>query len=309
MPQTTLYARSGDAIGTVELSDELFAAPVNAAVMHQAVTAQLAGRHLGTHDTKTRGEVRGGGKKPYRQKGTGRARQGSRTAPALRRRRRRLRSPSALATRSACPRRMKRLALRGALTAKLDDGAIKVLDAFALDEIRTKDLVGVLGNLQASRPRADRGPRPATRSSTSRRATCPRSWSSSPTRSTSSTCSRPTRWSSSSPRSRASRRCTRDAHRPRRHRPADHQREVDGRVRPRQVHVRGPRRRHQDPGQGGRRGALQGPGDQGQRPRRRRPRRSAAAPSAGASPGWTTPWRKAIVTLAAGQKIEFFEGV
>ena len=61
MPQTTLYARTGEAIGTVELSDELFAAPVNAAVMHQVVTAQLAGRRLGTSDTKTRGEVAGGG--------------------------------------------------------------------------------------------------------------------------------------------------------------------------------------------------------------------------------------------------------
>ena len=62
MPQTTLYARTGEAIGTVELSEELFAAPVNAAVLHQVVTAQLAGRRLGTSDTKTRGEVRGGGK-------------------------------------------------------------------------------------------------------------------------------------------------------------------------------------------------------------------------------------------------------
>ena len=61
--------------------DALFAAPVNTAVMHQAVVAQLAGRRTGTHDTKTRGEVRGGGKKPYRQKGTGRARQGSVSAP------------------------------------------------------------------------------------------------------------------------------------------------------------------------------------------------------------------------------------
>ena len=68
MPQTTLYARTGESIGTVELSDELFAAPVNAAVLHQVVTAQLAGRRLGTSDTKTRGEVAGGGKKPYRQK-------------------------------------------------------------------------------------------------------------------------------------------------------------------------------------------------------------------------------------------------
>ncbi len=84
MPQTILYDRTGASIGNVELSDELFAAPINAAVLHQVVLAQLAGRHLGTHDTKTRGEVRGGGRKPYRQKGTGRARQGHRTAPHFR---------------------------------------------------------------------------------------------------------------------------------------------------------------------------------------------------------------------------------
>jgi large subunit ribosomal protein L4 len=117
--------------------------------MHQAVTAQLAGRRLGTHDTKTRGEVAGGGKKPYRQKGTGRARQGSRRAPhyagggtVF--------GPHPRSYAQRLPRRMKRLALRGALTAKLNDGAIKVLDTFALAEIRTKDLVGVLGSLEAS---------------------------------------------------------------------------------------------------------------------------------------------------------------
>src|SRR4051812_49930273 len=81
MPQTTLYDRAGKNVGSVELADVLFAAPINAAVLHQVVTAQLAGRRLGTHDTKTRGEVRGGGAQPYRQKGTGRARQGSRSAP------------------------------------------------------------------------------------------------------------------------------------------------------------------------------------------------------------------------------------
>src|SRR3712207_9144746 len=81
MPSIPLYDRSGKAVGDVELSDELFAAPVNTAVLHQVVTAQLAGRRQGTHDTKTRGEVRGGGRKPYRQKGTGRARQGSTRAP------------------------------------------------------------------------------------------------------------------------------------------------------------------------------------------------------------------------------------
>ena len=81
MPSTTLFSKAGKELGTVDLPETLFAAPVNEAVMHQAVTAQLAGRRTGTHDTKTRGEVRGGGAKPYRQKGTGRARQGSRSAP------------------------------------------------------------------------------------------------------------------------------------------------------------------------------------------------------------------------------------
>ncbi len=84
MPQIDVLDRTGATVGSVELSDELFAAPVNAAVLHQVVTAQLAGRRTGTHDTKTRGEVRGGGKKPYRQKGTGRARQGSTNAPHYR---------------------------------------------------------------------------------------------------------------------------------------------------------------------------------------------------------------------------------
>ena len=84
MASTTLFDRAGKNLGSVELHDELFGAPVNEAVLHQVATAQLAGRRVGTHDTKTRGEVRGGGKKPYRQKGTGRARQGSRTAPHYR---------------------------------------------------------------------------------------------------------------------------------------------------------------------------------------------------------------------------------
>src|SRR2546428_1104485 len=81
MPKTTLYDRAGKSLGSVELADVLFAAPVNAAVLHQVVTAQLAGRRTGTHDTKTRGELRRGGAKPYRQKRTGRARQGSKSAP------------------------------------------------------------------------------------------------------------------------------------------------------------------------------------------------------------------------------------
>src|SRR3954454_10391968 len=128
MPSTTLFSKSGAELGTVDLPETLFAAPVNEAVMHQAVVAQLAGRRTGTHDTKTRGEVRGGGAKPYRQKGTGRARQGSRRAPhyagggAGS-------GPHPRSYEQRLPRKMRRLALKGALTAKFGDDAIRIVDA------------------------------------------------------------------------------------------------------------------------------------------------------------------------------------
>ena len=148
MPQTTLYDRTGKSLGSVELAEALFAAPVNASVLHQVVTAQLAGRRTGTHDTKTRGEVRGGGAKPYRQKGTGRARQGSRSAPHYRGGGA-VFGPHPRSYEQRLPRKMKRIALRGALTAKFGDEAIKVIDAFGLDTIKTRELVGVLGALEA----------------------------------------------------------------------------------------------------------------------------------------------------------------
>jgi len=148
MPQTTLYDRTGASVGSVELSDELFAAPVNAAVLHQVVTAQLAARRTGTHDTKTRGEVRGGGRKPYRQKGTGRARQGSIRAPHYRGGGT-VFGPHPRSYEQRLPRKMKRLALRGALTAKLGDEAIRVIDSFGIEAIKTKDFVGVLAALRA----------------------------------------------------------------------------------------------------------------------------------------------------------------
>ena len=148
MASTPLYDRTGKTVGNVELSDELFAAPVNAAVLHQVVTAQLAARRIGTHDTKTRGEVRGGGKKPYRQKGTGRARQGTPTAPHYRGGGA-VFGPHPRSYEQRLPRKMKRLALRGALTAKYGDEAVKVIDSFGLEQIRTKDLLGVLGALES----------------------------------------------------------------------------------------------------------------------------------------------------------------
>jgi large subunit ribosomal protein L4 len=149
MPNTILYARTGEEIGTVELPDAIFDAPVIDSVIHQAVLAQLAGRHLGTHDTKTRGEVRGGGKKPYRQKGTGRARQGSRTAPHYRGGGV-VFGPHPRSYAQRLPRRMKRAALMGALTAKLGDGAIRVVDGFGVEAPKTRDLVGVLDAVKAT---------------------------------------------------------------------------------------------------------------------------------------------------------------
>ena len=227
MPQTNVYDRTGKTVGSVELSDELFAAPVNAAVLHQVVTAQLAGRRTGTSDTKTRGEVRGGGKKPYRQKGTGRARQGSTSAPHYRGGGV-VFGPHPRSYEQRLPRKMKRLALRGALTAKFGDEAIKVIDTFGLEAIRTSDLVGVLSALEATGPDPRRRPRAATRSSSCRRATCRRSRSSWPTRSTWSTCSTRTSCSSSSRRWPGCRRSTHERpDRPRDHPAPGHQREVD----------------------------------------------------------------------------------
>jgi large subunit ribosomal protein L4 len=149
MPQTTLYDKTGAAVGNVELGDVLFGAPVSVALLHQVVTAQLAGRRTGTSDTKTRGEVRGGGKKPYRQKGTGRARQGTPSAPHYRGGGA-VFGPHPRSYEQRLPRKMKRAALRGALTSKLGDEAIRIVDAFGLEAIKTQEIAGILGALKAS---------------------------------------------------------------------------------------------------------------------------------------------------------------
>lgn len=148
MPSTTLFDKTGAEKGTVELPEALFAAAVNEAVIHQAVTAQLNARRLGTSSTKTRAQVSGGGAKPYRQKGTGRARQGSRRAPhyaggGV------VFGPQPRSHEQRLPRRMKRLALHGALTAKYGDGAIRVVDELGFAEPRTRDLLTCLEALQA----------------------------------------------------------------------------------------------------------------------------------------------------------------
>src|SRR6202142_2616411 len=143
---------AGKVEGSVELPAELFDVPANIALMHQVVTAQRAAARQGTHDTKTRGEVSGGGKKPYRQKGTGRARQGSIRSPqytggGV------VFGPPPRSYVQRLPRQMKRLALCGALTAKLDDGAIRVVDGFGLTEPKTRDIVGVIDALGRSEGR------------------------------------------------------------------------------------------------------------------------------------------------------------
>jgi large subunit ribosomal protein L4 len=133
----------------VDLPAEIFDVQTNVPLIHQVVVGQLAAARQGTHSTKTRGEVRGGGAKPYRQKGTGRARQGSRNAPHY--------SgggvvfgPHPRSYEQRLPKRMKRLALHGALTSKFGDGAVKVVDELGLDEPKTRVLVGYLDALQAT---------------------------------------------------------------------------------------------------------------------------------------------------------------
>lgn len=138
---------TGQQIGEIELSDAVFAASVSKSLMHQALVRQLANARLGTHDTKVRWEVSGGGKKPWRQKGTGRARQGSIRAAqwigggtAF--------GPTPRKYTQALPKKMQRAALRSALTLKAASGRIVVVDQFMLDEAKTKNMVRVLDNLR-----------------------------------------------------------------------------------------------------------------------------------------------------------------
>jgi large subunit ribosomal protein L4 len=137
MARTKVLDPSGKEAGQVELAESLFDAPVNEALIHQAVVRQLAGQRLGTADTLTRGAVSGGGRKPWRQKGTGRARQGSRTAPhwkggGV------VFGPHPRGYEQKMPAKMRRAALQGVLSAKAADGALRVVEGFGLEEIGTK---------------------------------------------------------------------------------------------------------------------------------------------------------------------------
>lgn len=153
MAKVALYNMEGDTVGEVELSDAVFGVEVSPALLHQVVVAYLANQRVGTVATKTRSLVRGGGRKPWRQKGTGRARQGSIRAPhwkgggtAF--------GPKPRDYRLDVPRQARRKALKGALSAKLRDGEIRVLDGLAFEEPKTRRMAAVLGNLDAGGQKA-----------------------------------------------------------------------------------------------------------------------------------------------------------
>ncbi|HET9444052.1 MAG TPA: 50S ribosomal protein L4 [Acidimicrobiales bacterium] len=146
MPSVEVRSASGDSAGTVELDEALFGIQPNVAVMHQVVTAQLAAARAGTQSTLTRAEVRGGGAKPWRQKGTGRARQGSRRAPhwsgggvAL--------GPKPRSYRQKTPKKMVQLALRSALSDRAGEGRIGVVEGWGLSGPKTRDAKALLARL------------------------------------------------------------------------------------------------------------------------------------------------------------------
>jgi large subunit ribosomal protein L4 len=150
MPKVALYNVSGSQVGEVELADSVFGIQPNTHVLHSAVLLQQAAERRGTHKTKGRSEVRGGGRKPWKQKGTGRARQGS------------IRSPQWVGGGTVfgptprsygfkLPRKVRRLAIKSALSTKVISNEIVVLDQLALAAPKTKEFAAILNNLKVAR--------------------------------------------------------------------------------------------------------------------------------------------------------------
>jgi large subunit ribosomal protein L4 len=146
MPSVNVVDRTGKPSSTLELAEAVFAAPVPGPLVHQAVVRELAGRRAGTHDTKGRSEVSGGGKKPWRQKGTGRARQGSIRATQWKGGGKPF-GPTPRSYAQSMPRQARRAALRAALTDKLAAGQLTVVEELPLTEPKTKALLRLLGGL------------------------------------------------------------------------------------------------------------------------------------------------------------------
>ncbi len=146
MPDVPLYDMKGEKKGTLELADYVFDAPINEGVIHQALVRHLANMRRGTHSTKTRGEVRGGGRKPWRQKGTGRARHGSIRSP-LWRGGGIIFGPKPRDYSQKMPKKMRRLALRGVLTSKVQDEKMIALEDIDFEKPRTKSFIEMLDAL------------------------------------------------------------------------------------------------------------------------------------------------------------------
>lgn len=150
MANVKVYNMSGAEVGTIELSDAVFGVEINEHVMHLAVKQYLANQRQGTQSARTRSEVSGGGKKPFRQKGTGRARQGSIRAPqwtggGV------VFAPKPRDYSIKLNKKERRLAIKSALTTKVNESKLIVLDSFELDEIKTKKFVAVMNNLKAEK--------------------------------------------------------------------------------------------------------------------------------------------------------------
>lgn len=146
MAKVDLYNQEGEVVGDIELSDELFGCEINEHAVYETVKNQLANNRQGTHKAKSRGEVRGGGRKPWKQKGTGRARQGSRVSPIWRG------GGITFAKQPRdysykIPKKVKRLAIKSALSSKVEQDEIKVLDKLDFSEISTKKANQILKNL------------------------------------------------------------------------------------------------------------------------------------------------------------------
>ena len=150
MANVSVYNMEGKEVGTIELNDAVFGVEVNEHLVHMAVVAQLANKRQGTQKAKTRSEVSGGGRKPWRQKGTGHARQGSTRSPqwtggGM------LFAPSPRDYTITLNKKEKRAALKSALTSRVNENKFVVVDELKFDEIKTKNFKAVMNNLKVSK--------------------------------------------------------------------------------------------------------------------------------------------------------------